>query len=265
MNPLAATLPDVQAEPDARGVPIEEVGIEGLSYPLTVVEQSGGAQRTVGEAELVASLPASERGTHMSRFVEALDAASDSISLASTLALARGLRARLDAQQAKAQLQFPFFVDRAAPATGAVAAMRFDVTYSAWSSEQRESTELVLQAPVTSLCPCSKDISDYGAHSQRGVATIAVRCRPEADLWVEDLIAVADGAASSPIYPLLKREDERQVTMAAYDKPAFVEDLVRDIAVALRDDERVLAMRAEVANDESIHDHRAVARVRWQR
>jgi GTP cyclohydrolase FolE2 len=266
VNPAAAAarLPDVQADADHRGIALDEVGIDGFAFPLTVLQRDGTAQPTVGDAELLVGLAAAERGTHMSRFVEALRDRSDAVTPSATLELARHLRDRLSSESARVRLNFPMFFARAAPASGAQAPMRFTVSYRAASSTAAETIAVRVEVAVTSLCPCSREISDYGAHSQRGY----IRIDAEQDggpnaLWPEDLIEVAEAAASAPVYPLLKRVDERAVTMTAYDNPAFVEDLVRDAALALREDPRISAFEVRAVNEESIHDHRAVARVRW--
>lgn len=269
MNPAAMTLPDAQAQFDARGIEIDEVGVGGLSYPISVVELAGTKQSSVAEAELVASLDADVRGTHMSRFVEELHAHRDSITAATPLVVARELRSRLGARRAAVQLRFPLFVDRKAPVTGATALMSYGCCLSASAETDGDHVRVGVRVPVTSLCPCSKDISDYGAHSQRGYVELSVETSGWDEngegVWPEELIDVASAAGSAPIYPLLKRVDEREVTMLAYDNPAFVEDVARDVAVALKADERVRAFVVQVANEESIHDHRAIARLRWRR
>lgn len=272
MNPVssAAKLPDAQAEFDARGVGIDEVGIDGLSYPITVRQREGAFQSTVAEAELAASLDPTVRGTHMSRFVEALNGKRLAVTPATPLQLARELRARLASERAVTKLRFPLFVERQAPVSGATALLRFDcVLAGASAGEDDEHVMVGVRLPVTSLCPCSKDISDYGAHSQRGYVDVTVETSGWANgkegIWPEELVHVAGAGGSAPIYPLLKRVDERHVTMQAYDNPAFVEDVTREVALALRADERVLSFEIETANEESIHDHRAVARLRWRR
>jgi len=261
-------LPDVQEEEDTRGVLLNEVGIAGLSYPVTVLGPDGTTQSTVAEAEMTVSLAESVRGTHMSRFVEVLHDARETIGPSACLALARTLRDRLDAEEARVRLDLPLFVERRAPVSDQRSLMRVDCRLEARSGTD-ERVVIGVSVPVTSLCPCSKEISDYGAHSQRGRVDIEIddaawsQGRP--GIWPEELVAIADQAASAPIFPLLKRVDERHVTMAAYDKPAFVEDLARDTAVALREDPRVAAFSVAVSNAESIHDHEAVARLRWSR
>jgi GTP cyclohydrolase FolE2 len=271
MNPLSAVgLPDVQAQFDARGIALNEVGIDGLSYPIDVCERHGTKRATVAEAELVASLDADVRGTHMSRFVEALHGHREDVTPRTPLVLARELRQRLGAHSAAARLRFPLFVERSAPVSGETALMRFDCSLSGSCAEaELDQVRVGIRIPVTSLCPCSRDISDYGAHSQRGYVEVTVESAGWGDgtegVWPDELADAASAAGSAPVYPLLKRVDEREVTMLAYDNPAFVEDVARDVAVALQADERVLAFQIQITNEESIHDHRAVARLHWTR
>jgi GTP cyclohydrolase IB len=258
-------LPDVQAAYDDRGVHIQEVGVDQLSYPIDVLARDGGRQRTIAEVELVASLSADVRGTHMSRFVEVLDEFHDDISLNGAAAMAGAIRDRLAAHSARVAMRFPLFFVREAPVSRETARMRVDCRLDVTANGAAPSVVLAVSAPITSLCPCSKEISDYGAHSQRGRVEIEVELAGSGhgvpEVWPDELLDVIDGASSAPIYPLLKRPDERYVTMQAYDNPAFVEDVARDIAVALRDDRRIKRYSISVANEESIHDHRAVARV----
>jgi len=263
------TLPDVQAGGDERGVALDDVGICGLRYPVTVECSDGSRQQTICEAQLTVSLGAQTRGTHMSRFIEALHERHGAISPAGVIVMARDLAARLDADEAAIRLAFPMFIPREAPITGQEALLGIDCTLAARAGKDHAELRVGARVPVTSLCPCSKEIADYSAHSQRGYVTIeALDDRWAAGtlgLWPEELLAVCDQAASAPIYPLLKRSDERHVTMLAYDRPAFVEDLAREVALALRADERVAGFDVEVVNQESIHDHQAFAHLGWRR
>jgi GTP cyclohydrolase I len=267
MNPVTQMLPDVQEQADAREVALDEVGISGLSYPVRVLGPASVSQDTVAEIEMTASLAPSMRGTHMSRFVEVVHDVRACVTSATALEMAELLRERLNAGQAHVRLSFPLFVDREAPISGKRSMLRFDCRFEGASSADGNTVRVGVVVPVTSLCPCSKEISDYGAHSQRGQIDIVVEFPSGSrdTISPQELLAVADDAASAPIIPLLKRADERYLTMAAYDKPAFVEDLARDVAVALRADSRVVAFAIAVSNAESIHDHQAVARLRWRR
>jgi GTP cyclohydrolase I len=266
MNPATQTLPDVQAQVDGREVALDEVGISGLSYPVCVLGPNGDSQNTVAEVEMTASLAAAVRGTHMSRFVEVLHDARERVTPATAVGMAQQLRQCLDAGKAQVRLSFPLFVEREAPVSGKHSMLRLDCRFEAESTADGDTVRVGVTVPVTSLCPCSKEISDYGAHSQRGQIDIVVESPAGGRDCISprELLAVADDASSAPIIPLLKRADERHLTMAAYDKPAFVEDLARDVAVALRADRRVAAFDIAVSNAESIHDHQAVARVRWR-
>jgi GTP cyclohydrolase IB len=262
-------LPDIQGSTDKRGVALDDVGISGLRYPATVQCADGSVQQTICEAQLAVALAASARGTHMSRFVEVLHEQRQALSPAGVLAMARNLTARLDTGEAAIRLTFPLFVVREAPVTGQEALLGIDCTLAARVRPEGAEVRVGARVPVTSLCPCSKEIADYSAHSQRGHVLVEVLddCWPtgRSGLWPEELLAVCDHAASAPIYPLLKRPDERHVTMLAYDRPAFVEDLAREVALALKADERVAGFDLEVVNQESIHDHQAFARLAWRR
>lgn len=259
----ALPIPDVQGGYDARGVTIDEVGVGGLSYPVDVVGRDGAVQRTVAEATMTVALAAEHRGVHMSRFVEALDRHAATVSPIGVERLTEEVRERLESQHALVELGFPYFLRREAPASGAASMNRYDCRLVGRAIKGAPfGLKLEVRVPVTSLCPCSKEISDYGAHNQRGHIEICVRGD---GLWLEDLIEVAEEAGSAPILALLKRTDERVVTMQAYDNPAFVEDLARDVLVALRADRRVQEVSVAVANQESIHAHEAIARLRWER
>jgi GTP cyclohydrolase I len=267
----AQMLPDVQASVDPRGVALDEVGVCGLVLPVHVAAPDGSTQPTVAEFDVSVGLAAETRGTHMSRFVEEATALS-ALTPAVVVAFADSLRVRLDAPSSQVLVRFPLFVPRAAPVSGLTAPHRYDAWLGATSTGVGDTKQVVVtvgvRAAVTSLCPCSREISDYGAHSQRGYVDLEVECpewRHGAGVWAQELFAYADEAGSAQIHPLLKRSDERAVTMEAYDHPAFVEDIARDVVVAVRADPRCAAWSVTVTNHESIHDHQAVARVRGQR
>lgn len=261
------SLPDVQASGDDRGVTLDEVGISGFSMPISVQGPKGDVQPTVAVLEMTVEVPAAVKGTHMSRFIEQ---ARQMPPLTPRVAfdLARSTRLYLDAPSSTVEVRFPLFTDRAAPATAESAPHRYDALIRASSRGAETRVVVGVTAPVTSLCPCSREISDYGAHSQRGVVTVEVESTGWADgdgVWPHELFAYADEAGSAQIYPLLKRLDERAVTMGAYDTPAFVEDIARNVAVAVRRDLRCTAWSISVANQESIHAHEAIARVKGRR
>jgi GTP cyclohydrolase I len=252
-------LDDVQSHQDDRQVPIERVGVSGLRYPITVLDKRSEVQNTVATLNLSVGLPHEAKGTHMSRFVEVIERHRGELTVRTLRAVLDDLRSTLDADSAQIDVQFDYFLERSAPASGATALMDYHCGFVGRLSQDEFDFVLCVQVPVTSLCPCSKAISDYGAHNQRGV--IAIQCRSEEIVWIEDLIEVAEASASSPVYPLIKRDDERFVTMQAYDNPVFVEDMVRNVAVKLRVDERISWFRVRAENYESIHNHNAFAEV----
>jgi GTP cyclohydrolase I len=262
-------LPDVQARCDERGVALDHVGISGLRYPAVVECADGSSQQTICQAQLSVTLAAPVRGTHMSRLVEALHESHAAISPGGVLSMARELAERLDVNAAAIKLAYPLFIARTAPITGQQALLGIDCALDVRFGPDGTQLHVEARVPITSLCPCSKEIADYSAHSQRGYVTINVHDARWVDgdvgLWPEDLVAVCDHAASAPVYPLLKRPDERHVTMLAYEHPAFVEDVAREVALALQADERIAGFDLEVVNHESIHDHQAFAALAWRR
>jgi GTP cyclohydrolase IB len=257
---------DTQSEPDQRGVAIDSVGVSGLRWPSVVWDQKREKPPTVATLKLAVALPEHFKGTHMSRFIEVLNEYRGEVTFRTLPQLVADLRNRLSAPSADVEVRFPYFIEKLAPVSQAPGLMDFDCWFRATGSETSRSFTMGVKVPVTSLCPCSKSISDYGAHNQRG----DIRPTSESDgtvtlIWLEELIAIAEKTASCPVYPLLKRQDERHVTMQAYDNPALVEDMVRDYAVALRNDSRVEWFKVNVENHESIHNHAAFAEVEWRR
>jgi len=265
MNPsdqlVSPALEDVHAAPDDRGIALDEAGVVGVPYPIEVTMASGERQQTIAEVAMNARLEATSRGVHMSRFVETLDANAADVSPTGLIRIADETMRRLDSNEARVSFRFPFFLRRQAPASGASSLARYEGLLAAHATTEATTTSVTVIVPVTSLCPCSKEISDYGAHNQRGELELAV----DGSIWLEELVDYAEAAGSAPLYPLLKRPDERYVTMQAYDKPAFVEDMVRDVIRTLRDDSRVRRARVRARNQESIHVHDAVAQARWSR
>lgn len=262
------TLPDMQSDIDHRGIAIEEVGISGLRYPLSVYDAEHGKQETVATVSLSTALPAERKGSHLSRFVEILETHGGEFSPDSIVGVLQVMRERLDSPAARVRLEFPYFLRRHAPVSQASALVDYDCAILAELTPDRFRLRLVVRVPVTSVCPCSKAISDFGAHNQRGYLTIEATPCVDNDaqgrsLWFEELIEAAEASGSSPVFPLLKREDERHVTMAGYDRPVFVEDMVRNVTDLLRQDPRIEAFSVEAVNDESIHNHGAFARLSW--
>jgi GTP cyclohydrolase I len=262
-------LEDVQASADSRGVVIDAVGVTGVRRPICVWDRSLAKQQTVASISVATRLSAEVRGAHLSRFMEVLEEHGEELTVATLPGLLDRVRVRLESDEATVDIRFPYFRQRLAPITGARGLIDYDCRFVASMTARDFDFLLEVGVPVTSLCPCSREISDYGAHNQRGRVVMRVTPAREAGgpcmIWIEELADLAEGAASSPLYPTLKREDERFVTMAAYDKPAFVEDIVRDVAAALQADDRVTAFDVEVVNDESIHNHGAFARTSWRR
>jgi GTP cyclohydrolase IB len=253
-------LEDVQASLDTRDLPIQRVGIRRVKWPLAW-QAAHGVVHTVAEFEMTVFLPADQKGTHMSRFVEALNAMTAAGTVwdtATAKAFALDLTRRLEAAEAYFKVVFDVFLPKAAPVTGTSALMDYKVTLHGSAKNGVPSLDLEVQVPVMSLCPCSKKISDYGAHNQR--SHIHIRGTTGArDLGVEDVVRWAEESASCALYPLLKRADEKFVTEYAYDNPRFVEDLVREIALAARRDGRLSSVSIEAENFESIHNHSAYA------
>jgi GTP cyclohydrolase IB len=266
----AAPLADIQSHLDEREVPIDRVGVADLRWPIVVLDRQQQRQPTVASVSMSVSLPHHFRGTHMSRFIEVLNGHRGELTMRTMPVILRELRERLEADSARMEVSFPYFLERVAPVSRASAVMDYNCSFVGESNPSGEDFVLGVNVPVTSLCPCSKAISDYGAHNQRGIVEVQVRSERGSDgelklIWIEELVEVAETSASAPVYPLLKRADERHVTMHAYNHPAFVEDIVRNVAVRLRVDSRVAWFRVAVRNMESIHNHAAFAVVEWKR
>lgn len=254
-------LSDVQGRADDRAVAIEAAGVRDLRVPVRVVDRSAQPQSTVARATMAVLVPGDRKGAHMSRFVEVVSGQSAPLSVRSVADLARAMATRLDADAGHLVLSFPYFVTKTAPVSGEVSPMDYEVTLRADVDQDKVNLRLTVAVPATSLCPCSKEISDYGAHNQRSIITVSIVPAPGEIVWIEDVIDLAEQAASSPVYGVLKRPDEKFVTEAAYDNPKFVEDLVRDLATPLDADTRIAAYEIDVENVESIHNHSAFARL----
>lgn len=253
-----AELPDVQSSEDSRGLVIQRVGVKSVTHPVLVATKDG-VQPSVAVIDMYVSLPGDVKGTHMWRFLEVLGAFHEPLSAQTLTTLMAVMLARLDARSGVIEMRLPYFVRKAAPVSGVESLLDHQLTLRAEQTEGRlEITQQVL-TPVTSLCPCSKEISLYGAHNQRSHIIIAATLAPGAVLPVEDLIDIAEASASCQLWGLLKRPDEKYVTERAYENPKFVEDLVRDIAVALSADPRVARYEVSSENFESIHNHSAYA------
>jgi GTP cyclohydrolase I len=263
-TPKRRALHDVQSSRDTRGIEIDQVGVCDLRYPITVLDRKNESQHTIAQIAMSVSLPHHFKGTHMSRFLSVLNHHKGEITMRTLPCLLEELKRRLEAESAHVELTFPYVVEKAAPVSGEKGLMDYSCTFAADANGSSDDFVLGVSVPVTSLCPCSKAISEYGAHNQRGVVQIEIRTVKKADgtrelVWIEELIEVAEKSASAPVYPVLKRSDERHVTMQAYDNPVFVEDIVRSVAVRLNNDPRISWFRVRVVNQESIHNHSAFA------
>jgi len=248
---------DIQSSPSDVSIAIDRVGIKSLRLPLTVRDRERGRQNTVAEVDLAVDLPAEFKGTHMSRFVEALESWNGELDYHGFRELVAGVRTRLEAQNAHVTVRFPYFVRRASPASGAMSQMDYACTVQGDLTGDKFRITLGVEVPVMTVCPCSLAISDQGAHSQRTV--VRARCRFKGFVWLEELITMAEGAGSSPVYALLKREDEKFVTEAAFANPCFVEDVVRGMAKSLEEHTGVVWYSVEAESFESIHNHCAFA------
>ena len=257
----AHSIPDVQGAPDGRRLAIDRVGIKGIRHPMRIAERGGGTQHTVATFDMLVGLPHHFKGTHMSRFVEILNAHEREITVDSFRAMLRETAGRLEAESGLIEMAFPYFVQKKAPVSGVKSLLDYEVTFiGEITATGEERFALKVLVPVTSLCPCSKKISEYGAHNQRSHVTVTARIA--SFVWIEELIDLVEKQASSELYGLLKRPDEKYVTELAYDNPKFVEDMVRDIAGRLDADSRIEAFVVEAENFESIHNHSAYAMIR---
>lgn len=255
----ADAMADVQGTPDTRRISIDKVGIKDIRHPVRVSDRSGGEQHTVATFSMYVELPHNFKGTHMSRFVQILNQHEREISVRSFRHMIGEMTELLDAENGQIEMRFPYFINKNAPVSGVESLIDYEVTLIGEKKQGRSTMHLKVQVPVTSLCPCSKEISAYGAHNQRSHVTVSVESH--AFIWIEEIVDIVEGEASSELYGLLKRVDEKYVTEHAYDNPKFVEDMVRDIAARLSDDERIMAYTVEAENFESIHNHSAYARI----
>ena len=251
------TIADVQNSEDTRHLPINKVGIKDIRHPVRISDRSGGEQHTIANFNMYVNLPHNFKGTHMSRFVEILNQHEREISVKSFKDMLTEMAERLEAESGHIEMNFPYFVNKAAPVSGVQSLLDYDVTFIGEISKGVHTTTLKVVVPVTSLCPCSKKISDRGAHNQRSHVTLTVKTN--GFIWIEDLIDIVEETASCELYGLLKRPDEKHVTERAYDNPKFVEDMVRDVAARLNNEPRISEYIVESENFESIHNHSAYA------
>jgi GTP cyclohydrolase I len=258
MNSAAAcAIPDVQNSADTRQLAINKVGIKGIRHPVMVKDKSVGVQHTIATFNMYVHLPHNFKGTHMSRFVEILNQHGREISVESFESILREMVVKLEAQSGYIEMSFPYFVNKAAPVSGVQSLLDYDVTFVGEIIDGEYRFTMKVLVPVTSLCPCSKKISERGAHNQRSHVTLTVRT--STPVWIEELVRYAEEQASCELFCLLKRPDEKFVTERAYDNPKFVEDMVRDVAAVLNADDRIVSYIVESENFESIHNHSAYA------
>ncbi|MCP4075134.1 MAG: GTP cyclohydrolase I FolE2 [Gammaproteobacteria bacterium] len=258
MNQVANTeIPDVQGSTDKRKIAINKVGIKDIRHPVVVKDRSDGLQHTIATFSMFVFLPHHFKGTHMSRFVKILNDHEKEISNKSFKEMLVEMSELLEAESGHIEMNFPFFINKKAPVTGVESLMDYDVSLIGEIKDGTTQTRIKIQIPVTSLCPCSKSISDYGAHNQRSHVTVNVKT--DGFIWIEEIIEMVEKQASCELYGLLKRPDEKHVTERAYDNPKFVEDMVRDVAGKLNEDDRIRSYILESENFESIHNHSAYA------
>ncbi|MBT3204636.1 MAG: GTP cyclohydrolase I FolE2 [Gammaproteobacteria bacterium] len=258
MNQTAnSEIPDVQGSADKRKIAINKVGIKDIRHPVVVKDRSDGLQHTIATFNMYVFLPHHFKGTHMSRFVKILNDHEKEISNKSFKEMLIEMSELLEAQSGYIEMNFPFFINKKAPVTGVESLLDYDVSLIGEIEDGITQTRIKIQIPVTSLCPCSKSISDYGAHNQRSHVTVNVKT--DGFIWIEEIIELVEKQASCELYGLLKRPDEKFVTERAYDNPKFVEDMVRDVATKLNEDDRIRSYILESENFESIHNHSAYA------
>lgn len=252
-------MPDVQASRDKRRLAIDKVGVKHITYPITLhCPATGGAQHTVAQVNMYVGLPHYQKGTHMSRFLEVLNRHHGELRSDQMIEVCRDMMARLEAEEAHLELRFPYFIRKKAPVTGSPGMLDIQVTFEC-SINSVEDFVMGVRVPATSLCPCSKEIASYGAHNQRCEMEARVRFAEGKSMWIEELFEIVERSASTQVFAVLKRPDEKFVTEAAYDNPKFVEDIVRDLALALEADDRVAWYQVNSENFESIHNHNAYA------
>ena len=254
---VAPGIADVQGSADTRRIAIDKVGIKDIRHPVRVCDRGGLEQHTVANFNMYVYLPHNFKGTHMSRFVQILNSPERELSVDSFKEMLQEMSRRLESAAGHIEMRFPFFVNKRAPVTGVESLLDYEVTFIGEIRDGHPTLDIKVVVPVTSLCPCSKEIAAYGAHNQRSHVTVQVRTR--GFIWIEEIIELVEREASSQLYGLLKRPDEKYVTEHAYDNPKFVEDMVRDVATRLNADERVAAYVVESENFESIHNHSAYA------
>jgi GTP cyclohydrolase I len=249
---------DVQNQIDHRNINIDKVGVKDIRYPITVMDKYNGLQHTVASVNLYVNLPREFKGAHMSRFIEILNEFHGDLDIRKFRSILESMQGKLNSESAHLEVCFPYFIKKLSPVTGTPGMMEY-VCRVVGSLDRQKGFDLVLEVnvPITTVCPCSKEISDYGAHNQRGAVRLAVRFKRF--IWIEDLVAIVEREASCDVYSILKRPDEKYVTEKAFENPKFVEDVVRDIAREVKQEQNISWFRVDVENFESIHNHSAYA------
>ena len=257
---IPADIPDVQASPDSRKLAIDQVGVKAIRHPVRIMERLGGVQHTIAHFNMYVGLPHHFKGTHMSRFVEILEAHEREITVETFQTMLKEMVEKLEAEEGKIEMAFPYFIEKKAPVSGVKSLLDYEVTFTSQIRKKKQQCfRMKVVVPVTSLCPCSKKISERGAHNQRSHVTVTARTNDF--VWIEEIVDLVEKQGSCELYGLLKRPDEKFVTERAYDNPKFVEDMVRDVAAILDLDERITAFTVESENFESIHNHSAYAMI----
>ncbi len=255
---------DIQNEKDNRKIPINKVGVGEVRYPIFLMDRKYGQQHTIGTVNMYVNLPEDFRGTHMSRFIEILHAHANKMELQNVQEILLDMKKILKANQAHMKMKFPYTIEKAAPVTGIKSNMVIDCAFDATLDRNDQFIFILeVQVPVQTVCPCSKAISERGAHNQR--AYVKVKLKMSKIVWIEDVVESIEKAASSPVYPLLKRSDEKYITEYGYDNPKFVEDVARDLAIELMNNLSIKWFHLSVNSQESIHDHHAYACLEWER
>ncbi|SCY75911.1 GTP cyclohydrolase I [Nitrosospira sp. Nl5] len=263
MNDIKFSLADVQNTRDTRRIAINRAGIRAIRHPVKITDNDSGIQHTVAMFNMYVNLPHHFKGVHMSRFVEILNSHESEISVESFEGILRAMVKKLETESGGIEMTFPYFINKTAPVSRVKSLLDYEVTFIGEIKNGSYSFTMKIIVPVTSLCPCSKQISAYGAHNQRSHMSISIRTN--SCVWIEELIRMAEDQASCELYGLLKRSDEKYVTEKAYDNPKFVEDVVRDIAEMLNRDTRIESYIVESENFESIHNHSAYALIEQTR
>ncbi|MDR1127550.1 MAG: GTP cyclohydrolase FolE2 [Treponema sp.] len=248
---------DIQNQPDKRNIPLAKVGVKGLEYPIRVLDKVNKNQYTTAKVDLFANLPRHFKGTHMSRFIEIFHQYRQDLSMQRFLAMLENIRQTMEAESSFGSISFPYFIEKKAPVSGLPGMMSYQCCYQGERNATGKRFTVSIAVPITTVCPCSKAISERGAHNQRGIVTVMVES--ESFFWIEDLIDIVEKSASSPVYSLLKREDEKFITEQAYDNPKFVEDVVRDVLASVKALDKFLSFSVTAENFESIHNHSAFA------